>query len=199
MKNLTPYEEHSLNENADSGPMGFVISVNASGRDVDFHYTIAGVYDTFYEFAQAVNEDIGFGGYDEEDDETEFKDLPDLMDVIMNNMDGVEEFEYDFWHGFKIKPGAKGYNSKSNSNCYKVAQMLEKLFVNPKEIMLADKGTINNENDLTYLARSIEKDPDKLSMYDDDETMYTGIIKSLNWDKKKLDALMRVNRIKNQL
>jgi hypothetical protein len=199
MKNLTPYEDHALNESTANDPMGFVLSVNASGRDVDFHYTIAGVYDTFYEFAQAVNEDIGFGGYDDEGDETEFKDLPDLMDVIMNNMDGVEEFEYDFWHGFKIKPGAKGYDSQSNSNCYRVAQMLEKLFVNPKDIMLADKGNIQNETDLTYLARSIEKDPEKLLMYEDDNQMYDSIIRLLNWDKKKLDAMLKFNQIKNQL
>ena len=55
-----------------------------------------------------------------------------------------------------------------------------------------------NENDMTYIARSVEKDPDKLSLYDGDDEQYNKIISLLNWDKKKLDAILKVNRIKNQ-
>ena len=101
-----------------------------------------------------------------------------------------------FWHGFTIRPGADGYNSESNENCYEVSDMLEKLFVNPREIMMG-KG-VNNSFNLKYLSRSIEKDPEKLLMYEDDQEMYNSIIRLLNWDKKKLDAVLKVNRIKNQ-
>jgi len=52
--------------------------------------------------------------------------------------------------------------------------------------------------DLKYISRSIERDPGKLAMYEDDKEMYDKILMMLNWDKKKIDALMTVNRIKNQ-
>ena len=74
--------------------------------------------------------------------------------------------------------------------------MLEKLFANPKEIMMGKD--VNNSFNIKYLAKSIEKDPDKLLMYEDDQEMYDKIIKALRWDKKKLDAVLKVNRIKNQ-
>jgi hypothetical protein len=75
--------------------------------------------------------------------------------------------------------------------------MLEKLFANPKEIMLT-KGPTQDSYDLRYISRSIERDPDKLLMYEDDQEMYKKIVRLLNWDQKKLDAVLKVNRIKNQ-
>ena len=194
MNNLTQYESYLLNESAESGPMGFVISFTAGSRDLAMSYTLAGIYDTFYDFAQAVNEDLGFGD-DDEDEPTELKDVEDLMTGVFNAFE-VREGDYGFWHGFSIRPGADGYNSESNENCYEVSDMLEKLFVNPREIMMG-KG-VNNSFNLKYLSRSIEKDPEKLLMYEDDQEMYNSIIRLLNWDKKKLDAVLKVNRIKNQ-
>ena len=193
MNNLTQYESYLLNESAESGPMGFVISFTAGSRDLAMSYTVAGIYDTFYDFAQAVNEDLGFGD-DDDDEPMEFKDVDDLMTHVFNAME-IGEADYQFWHGFTIKSGADGYHSESNENCYKVSDMLEKLFVNPKEIMM---GSVNNSFNIKYLARSIEKDPEKLLMYEDDQEMYKKIIRLLNWDKKKLDAILKVNRIKNQ-
>jgi hypothetical protein len=35
-------------------------------------------------------------------------------------------------------------------------------------------------------------------MYEDDQEMYKKIVRLLNWDQKKLDAVLKVNRIKNQ-
>jgi hypothetical protein len=75
--------------------------------------------------------------------------------------------------------------------------MLEKLFANPKEIMMG-KGPSQDSYNLRYISRSIEKDPEKLLMYEDDQEMYKKIVRLLNWDKKKLDAVLKVNRIKNQ-
>jgi hypothetical protein len=75
--------------------------------------------------------------------------------------------------------------------------MLEKLFVNPRDIMTS-KGVAQDNTDLMYISRSIERDPGKLAMYDDDKEMYDKILRLLNWDKRKIDALMTVNRIKNQ-
>lgn len=172
--------------------MGFVLSFTAGSRDLAMSYTVAGIYDTFYDFAQAVNEDLGFG---DDDEPMEFKDVEDLMDHIFKAME-IREGDYSFWHGFTIKSGADGYHSESNENCYRVSDMLEKLFANPKEIMMGKD--VNNSFNIKYLAKSIEKDPDKLLMYEDDQEMYDKIIKALRWDKKKLDAVLKVNRIKNQ-
>jgi len=190
MRMIKTYEQ--LHESADNGPMGFVLSFTAGSRDLAMSYTVAGIYDTFYDFAQAVNEDLGFG---DDDEPTEFKDVEDLMDHIFKAME-IREGDYSFWHGFTIKSGADGYHSESNENCYRVSDMLEKLFANPKEIMMGKD--VNNSFNIKYLVKSIEKDPDKLLMYEDDQETYDKIIKALRWDKKKLDAVLKVNRIKNQ-
>ena len=190
MRMIKTYEQ--LHESADNGPMGFVLSFTAGSRDLAMSYTVAGIYDTFYDFAQAVNEDLGFG---DDDEPTEFKDVEDLMDHIFQAME-IREGDYSFWHGFTIKSGADGYHSESNENCYRVSDMLEKLFANPKEIMMGKD--VNNSFNIKYLVKSIEKDPDKLLMYEDDQETYDKIIKALRWDKKKLDAVLKVNRIKNQ-
>lgn len=192
MNNLTPYESYPINESEDKGPMGFVISFTAGGRELAMSYTVAGIYNTFYEFAQAVNEDLG---YVDDDDLMEFKDVEDLMTHLFEVME-IREGDYSFWHGFNIRSGADGYQSQSNENRYDVSDMLEKLFANPREIMMG-KG-VNNSFNIKYLSRSIEKDPEKLLMYEDDKEMYDKIIRLLNWDKKKLDAILKVNMIKNQ-
>lgn len=194
MNNLTPYERYPLNESSDNGPMGFVITFTVGGKELAMSYTVAGIYDTFYDFAQAVNEDLGFG---DDDEPTEFKDFGELMDHVFEAME-VREGDYNFWHGFTIKSGASGYHSESNENCYRVADMLEKLFTNPKDIMLT-KGPSQDSYDLRYISRSIERDPDKLLMYENDEETYKKIIRLLNWDKKKLDTITNVNRIKDHL
>ena len=193
MKNLTPYESYPLNESKESGPMGFVISFTMGNRELGMSYTLAGIYDTFYDFASEVNSDLGFGG--DEEEPMEFKDVDDLMTHVFDAMD-IREGDYQFWHGFKVRSGASGYHSESNLNCYTVVDMLDKLFVNPKEIMMGKD--VNNSFNISYLARSIENSPEKLLMYEDDPDMYKKIISLLNWDKKKLDAILKVNRIKNQ-
>jgi hypothetical protein len=192
MNNLTPYESYLLNESVDNGPMGFVISLTMGNRELAMSYTVAGIYDTFYDFAHEVSKDFV---YDEDGDEpTVYKDFAELIDHIF---DATEtRGDHQFWHGFKVKPGASGYHSESNLNCYNVGEMLEKLFVRPKDIMMGKDS--DKRFDLSYLARSVEKDVDKLLIYEDDPDMYKKIISLLNWDKKKLDAVLRVNRIKNQ-
>jgi hypothetical protein len=192
MNNLTPYESYLLNESVDiNGPMGFVLSFNSGSSNGDtMNYTVAGIYDTFYDFAQIVNGDLAFV-----DDTIEFKNIEDLMDRAFDSTEGIYG-DYEFWHGFKVKPGADGYHSESNLNCYNVEEMLEKLFVRPKDIMMGRDS--DKRFDLSYLARSVEKDPEKLLMYEDDPDMYKKIISLLNWDKKKIDAVLSVNRIKNQ-
>jgi len=193
MNNLTPYESYLLNESVDNGPMGFVISLTMGSREFAMSYTVAGIYDTFYDFASEVNSDLGFG--EDEEEPMEFKDVDDLMTHVFDAIE-ISEGDYQFWHGFKVKPGASGYHSESNLNCYNVGEMLEKLFVRPKDIMMGKDS--DKRFDLSYLARSVEKDIDKLLIYEDDPDMYKKIISLLNWDKKKLDAVLRVNRIKNQ-
>ena len=161
MNNLTPYENYHLNESVESGPMGFVISFNAGDTHVAMSYTLAGVFDTFYDFAQRVSGDL-------------------IGDTSENR---------------EFKAGAEDYNSESNMNCYQVTDMLEKMFVNPRDIMTS-KAVY--EYDLSYISRSIERDPEKLHMYEDDQEMYAKIVRLLNWDKRKIDALITVNRIKGQ-
>lgn len=196
MNHIIPFGQ-TLNESAKIDQMGFVLSFTAGSRDVAMSYTIAGIYNTFYDFAQAVNEDMG-DGYSGEDGK-DFTDVIALMDHVFEMQD-VREGDYNFRHGFKIKSGAvEGYHSQSNANCYDVVDMLEKLFVTPRKIMKSTSDNLYNENDITYISRSVERDPDKLSLYNDDDEQYVSIIKNTNWEQKMKNGLIKINSIKNQL
>jgi len=180
MNNLTPYESYLLNESVDNGPMGFVISLTMGNRELAMSYTVAGIYDTFYDFAHEVSKDFV---YDEDGDEpTVYKDFAELIDHIF---DATEtRGDHQFWHGFKVKPGARGYHSESNLNCYNVGEMLEKLFVRPKDIMMGKDS--DKRFDLSYLARSVEKDVDKLLIYEDDPDMYKKLLVFLTGTRRSL-------------
>jgi hypothetical protein len=197
MKNLTPYKSHALNESSEYTKMGFVLSITMGSRDMAFSYTIAGIYDTFYDFAIAVTQDISGAVYDEDDgDETVYKNVIELMDDIVE-VNEANEVEWNFWHGFTLKPGADGYHSAENTNAYSVTTMLEKLFTNPKEIMTPSSK--NSYADNMYLANSIKRDPSKLELYSkENKEEYEKLVSMIGWDQKKLDAVLKVNRIKNQ-
>ena len=193
MKHISHYDHMTLNEGTEFEPLGFVLSLTLGSRDIGMSYTIAGIYDTFYDFAVAVNEDLGTGEFD---DFEGFKDINELVEHLYDAME-IREGIYNFWHGFKVRANAKpGYHTADNDNAYKVVGMLDGLFTNAQEIMMS-KTKKNTENDESYIARSVERDPDKLELYDEKE--YEKIVKMLNWDQKKLDAVLKVNRIKDQL
>ena len=183
-------------EEADSGsgPMGFVFSFAGGGREALMSYTVAGVYDDFYEFAIAMQEDLCFSPRDEDDEDyVPPLDIYAIADDILEANE-FREFEWSFWHGLIPKPGARPYETVSNLNAYEVVEMLDKQFTNSKEIM---SGKRHDENDLSYLANSISRNPEMLIQYEGEDE-YEKIVKELKWDKKKIDAVLKINRIKNQ-
>lgn len=187
--NCVPVVEEAVA--SESGPMGFVFSFEGGNRDEVMSYTVIGVYDTFYDFALALYEDLCFAG--DADERDPFMDITEVADEILE-VNEFREFDCKFWHGFDVKPGADGYASVSNLNAYEVTEKLDTFFTNSKQIMSREHDGIG---DLSYIANSILRDPEKLLLYDGKEE-YEEIVKLLKWDQKKIDAILKVNRIKNQ-
>lgn len=192
--NCVPVVEEADSE---SGPMGFVFSFVGGNRDEVMTYTVAGVYDDFYDFAIAMQEDLCFSPRDEDDED--YVPPLDIYAIAEDILEANEfrEFEWSFWHGLIPKPGARPYESVKNLNAYKVMEMLDKQFVNSKEIMGGSDKKKHTENDPSYIANSISRTPEMLSHYEG-EGDYEKIVKALKWDKKKIDAILKINRIKNQ-
>jgi hypothetical protein len=189
MKHIKLYEE-KIPESSKPSPMAFVLSIRMSGRDLLMSSTICGIYDTFYEFAEAVLEDFHphFDDMDEEDRSEHIRDIDAVIDAIIE-ISEPDDIDWDFWHGFTPRPGISGYASSSNINPFEATRMLEKMLVNPEGIMLKRINTNSTEN-LTYIAKSIEIKPDYLSLYHDDEKTMMEILKVINWDQKKKNAMM---------
>lgn len=189
MKHIKLYEDETSGSSK-SQPTAFVLSIQMSGKDLSMCSTICGIYDTFYEFAEAVLEDFHphFDEMDEEDQAECISDINAVMDAIYNIQE-PDELEWEFWHGFTPRSGASGYSSSGNLNPFEATRMLETVLVNPEAIMLK-RGDANGVNDLTYIARSIEAKPEYLSLYIEDQKKMMEILKVINWDEKKKNAMM---------
>lgn len=193
MRNLKPYEQ--LNESIGSkGKMGFAMSITTWDREGCGAMMIMGVADTFYEFAAQIFEDMT--GMDASEHGEESPDLLKDVYTFMEEYSRVTEInsEYVFWSGLEPKSNTYVYDSEPLQNPAKVMVKLEKYFTNSRLVM--SKYPHGNEDDLSYIVNSVEKDPDKLELYDNDEQKK--IMKDSNWDKKKKSALLKYMRIKGQ-
>lgn len=201
MKNLRTYESLTtgINEAVAPKKLGFAISILSWGVSDASHWLVIGVADTFHEFAESFMRD--FAGMDPEDLEEEVgytQDIETLIDTYLSVTDNMDVsgsgFEYVFWSDLEPKSNSDVYDSISLDNPIKASVLLNKYFRNAGVVMSEFvQGTENDD----YIARSIENDPTKLHLYD--EEMQKKIAKTLNWDKNKLDTIMNVNRIKDHL
>ena len=192
MKNLKPYEA-IFESQSSSQSQGFIVLIKASGSDVHMFQYYVGICDTFYDFAQYILEDVGYLPDDFELEE--IKDIEEVMDRVMNTME-PREFEYCMWQGLTPKADAHAYTTLTLDNPYETVRELDVLFSNVKDVML--KYPNGNEDDLTYIARSVESRPEALGLYAD-EPRFEKILNLANMDPKKKKAMMTLIKTKGMI
>jgi hypothetical protein len=187
MKNLKPY---TIYESQSSQSLGFVIFIEASGRDAHMYQYYVGICDTFYEFAQYILEDIGYYP-----DDFELDDIKDVDEVMNRCMDTIEPkvFNYCMWQGLTPKADAHVYTTLTLDNPYETVRELDDLFTNAKDVML--KHPDGNGENLTYLARSIEANPEALKLYID-EPRLEKILDLTQFDPKEKKAMLTLSKTK---
>lgn len=197
MKNLKPFGR--LNEAEGTKSQGFVLNIKTWDRMECTVYMIVGVADTFQDFAEHFFEDnTGIIASEYVEDDPGFaKNIETLMENYKATLgDYDSNIEYTFWSGITPKAIEGGaYDSQDLMNPARCSVLLDKYFTDAKVIMT--KFPQGNEEDMTYVAKSINNDPSLLELYDDKEQ--EAIIKMLNWDQKKKDAMLKYMRIKDQL
>lgn len=196
MRNLKPFGELHEAE-GDKEKQGFVLVLKTWDRKDCSTYMIVGVDETFKRFAMNFFEDnTGMIASEYEDENPEFvKNIDTLMEAYSSTID-ENNFEYQFWSGITPKPMKNWeYDAQDLMNPAKCSVLLDKYFTDAKLIMT--KYPQGNEEDMTYVAKSIDNDPSLLELYDDKEQ--EAIIKMLNWDQRKKEAMLKYMRIKGQL
>jgi hypothetical protein len=194
MKNLKHY--HELSESASNGGKhGYLLFLKGYERDSSTFMYYAGVCDNFYTFAQAVMEYFGAEPGDEGMELENMKDIDDVAEFV-NDVNEFREFEYCFWSGLTPRRQEDEYTDIPLDNSYITCGELERLFTNSKEVMLKDPN--GNQEDLTYIAKSIEVVPDALNVYID-EPRFEKIIDLTSWDDKKKNAMRSYSKTKGML
>jgi hypothetical protein len=193
MKNLKPYEA-VFESQSSSQSQGFIVLIKASGRDFHMFGYYVGICDTFYDFAQYILEDVGYRIKDWIELE-EIKDIEEVMDRVMNTME-PQEFEYCMWQGLTPKADAHAYTTLALDNPYETVRELDTLFSNVKDVML--KYPNGNEDDLTYIARSVESRPEALDLYVD-QPRFEKILNLTNMDPKMKKAMVSLAKTKGMI
>ena len=189
MRHLKAYE--SLNESGGQKLIPFLLDLVTYDTEGVWKYYICGAFPTFTDFAHEVADDYAL-------DFQSFGKVPktifELIDSIDNNLQrgGVQ---WSFWSdGLVLAEQKEIYRIISNDNPYRVAKGLNLVFRNAESIM-NEFGT-GNPDSLGYLAQSVENNPESLGDYS--PNMQDKILKLTSWDQKKIDALVRLNRISGQ-
>lgn len=189
MKNLKSYNQ-ILESDSTHKSQGFIVLIKASGKDVHMFQYYAGICDTFYKFAQSILEDVGH--YPDYLELEEIKDIEEVMDRVVDTME-PGEFEYCMWQGLTPVADTEVYTTLTLDNPYETVRELDNLFTNAKEIML--KHPNGNGEDLTYIARSIEAQPEAITIYAE-EPRFEKILNMAKMDPKKKKAMMTMAKTK---
>ena len=196
MRNLKQFGELHEAE-VEKTKQGFVLVLKTWGRLECMTYMIVGVTETFQQFAEHFFEDnTGMIASEYMENDPGFgKNIETLMKAYSEAID-ESNFEYQFWSGITPKPVKNWvYDAQDLMNPARCSVLLDKYFTDAKLVMT--KFFQGNEEDMTYVAKSIDNDPSLLELYDDKEQ--EAIIKMLNWDERKKNAMLKYMRIKDQL
>lgn len=200
MKNLAPY---NLFEDDSKPPvkserklLGFALSTIASydQGDAISAYLVVGSAYTFQEFAFQVLEDLH--GMEPEDISDTIKDIEDVDDEVYNSAE-PSSYESMFWHGLEPVTNEAFYDSISLTNPVMASQLLRKYFSNSDVIMTRDRNGNNNDN--TYIIKSIKNSPELLFRYENDGARYNDIISNLGFTEDQIRSPKSYSQIKNQL
>lgn len=200
MKNLAPYklfeEDDKTPIKAERKLLGFALSTIASydQGDAISSYLVVGSAYTFQEFAFKALEDLH--GMEPEDISDSIKDIEDVDDEVYNFSE-PSSYESMFWHGLEPVTNEEFYDSISLTNPVMASQLLRKYFSNSDVIMTRDRNGNNNDN--TYIIKSIKNSPELLFRYENDGARYNDIISNLGFTDDQIRSLKRYSQIKNQL
>lgn len=156
------------------------------GFAIDYGIMLIGAFPTFPQFAERVIKYVGV-----EYEEVEF--IPDAENLSQEIESWTEDemrhgVDLKFWHGLKPKSKKPFLNPiAKRSNPYYIIEQLEAEFTNSKQIF--SKYPDGNINDVTYISRSIDTNPDLIELY----------ITTNKLEGWELDAILRNTKLDPKL
>jgi len=161
-----------------------------------FNYGVIyiGAYPTFPQFASALMEEIG-----STDEEHGF--IPDAENLAYKVEEWIgfpdDSFYWNFWHGLNPKSNKPFLDRVVHtSNAFLVVDDYQSAFTNAKPVM--SKNRAGNHNDISYISKSIDADPDLLEAYlateDLEQWELDAILSNLKMDPKMIQYYTRVRK-----
>jgi len=191
--NYDTFVNEETNDDFPKTLQGFILSLD---------YIHIGAYYTLPDFLDGVFESMVGMMYNEEDGR--LLTVDDLMERIQSYMSDIGHLESlvpSLWCGLKLKDMSKEkYNSLSSDNPYSAVDTLDRWFINSRREMTMHRNG-NWETNLSWLARSIENDPELAVAYAEKHPeMIQGAIDLLkSGDQDKINALLKYNNIKKYI
>ena len=112
-------------------------------------------------------------------------------------MGSDDSFYWNFWHGLKPKSNKPFLDRVVHtSNAFLVVDDYQSAFTNAKPVM--SKNRTGNHNDISYISKSIDADPDLLEAYlateDLEQWELDAILSNLKMDPKMIQYYTRVRK-----
>lgn len=168
---------------------GFILQLTGFSEFDDISVFHIGCSANFYEFSKGILEYYGvYPDDDMMDDYSNFSNigalLQKLADFTKSESDG-----FTFWHGLKPRVNEElATDISSYENPYITVKELERIFTNSEEIMT--KYPSGNVDDLTYLAKSLESNPELASAYSNNISLLTKILTFSSMSDKEKNAIL---------
>lgn len=158
MKNIKLYESFRTKEDK-----GFALSVTVSGKDVTYNNILLFSGKDFYSAIDELADLLNV----ERDDLNIALDKYDLCEKITEVLfSDATDIEYTFWSGLEPSHGSLG-QVVGLFNPYTAVNTINIAFTNGEQIF--SKFPNGNAENLDYIYYSIERDPENLSRFIDDE------------------------------
>lgn len=178
-----------INEEEDSRELqGFVLHAQ---------WIHIGVYYTLPEFLLAVYESEIGNSYEESELGGELLTIRDLENALSDSDSGWNS-EVDFWSGLKPRDLSGPKYGSARRNPYLAVDDLDKLFLNSKKIMTLHP-TGNEETNMSWLAISIENDPELFEAYNQKHPELVARAMPLVRMTPEIEALLKFHRIKKYI
>lgn len=139
---------------------------NLQGFILNYGVILIGAYPTFVEFASSVMDSLGAS-------EEEYGFIPDAENLVYKIEEWIrDEDDIDirenwvFWHGLTPRSDKPFLERASEGrNAFLVVEDYQEAFTNAKVVLTKNKT--GNSNDISYLSKSIDINPDLLELYVD--------------------------------
>lgn len=158
---------------------------NLQGFILNYGPIVIGAYSTFVEFASSLMESLGAS-----DEEYGFiPDAENLMYKIEDWLgdDAVELENWAFWHGLEPRSSKPFLEIiRGEKNAFLVVDSYQESFINAKTVLTKNKS--GNHNDVSYLSKSIDTNPDLLELYVDTPDLQQWEKDAIFSNVKKIDA-----------